>query len=194
MVCEFGEGTPKGKVYAINPAMIIVLVPMITAATSSVDPLIMIHWQLLLHIPPISLGSIRGVRTDWRPSQRRTFTPPPESAVEILAVGDVVHFPEYRQPDAIRLFAPDEAIAVGRVPREGGRDIFVRPPSPPSSSSGTATAVGSPPTRESISVASGRTAPSPPPGHGVNCTQYNRARARGSRTARAGRSRTRPIP
>jgi hypothetical protein len=44
MVREFGEGTPKGKVYAINPAMIIVLVPMITAATSSVDPLVMIHW------------------------------------------------------------------------------------------------------------------------------------------------------
>lgn len=44
MVREFGEDTPKGKVYAINPAMIIILVPIITAATSSVDPLVMIHW------------------------------------------------------------------------------------------------------------------------------------------------------
>lgn len=34
----------QGKVYAINPAMIIILVPIITAATSSVDPLVMIHW------------------------------------------------------------------------------------------------------------------------------------------------------
>ncbi|KAL3763954.1 hypothetical protein ACHAW5_004639 [Stephanodiscus triporus] len=41
---EFGENAPKGKVYAINPAMIIILVPIITAATSSVDPLVMIHW------------------------------------------------------------------------------------------------------------------------------------------------------
>jgi hypothetical protein len=44
MVREFGENTPKGKVYAINPAMIIILVPIITAATSSVNPLVMIHW------------------------------------------------------------------------------------------------------------------------------------------------------
>ena len=43
MLREFGENTPKGKVYAINPLMIIILVPIITAATSSVDPLIMIH-------------------------------------------------------------------------------------------------------------------------------------------------------
>jgi dipeptide/tripeptide permease len=43
MLREFGENTPKGKVYAINPLLIIILVPIITAATSSVDPLIMIH-------------------------------------------------------------------------------------------------------------------------------------------------------
>mmetsp|Transcript_12374 Transcript_12374/g.30246 ORF Transcript_12374/g.30246 Transcript_12374/m.30246 type:complete len:668 (+) Transcript_12374:174-2177(+) len=43
MVREFGEDTPKGMVYAINPALIIILVPIITAATTSVDPLIMIH-------------------------------------------------------------------------------------------------------------------------------------------------------
>jgi len=43
MVREFGENTPKGQVYAINPALIIVLVPIITAATTAVDPLIMIH-------------------------------------------------------------------------------------------------------------------------------------------------------
>ena len=44
MIREFGENTPKGAVYSINPAMIIILVPIITAATSSIDPLVMIHY------------------------------------------------------------------------------------------------------------------------------------------------------
>ncbi len=44
MIREFGENTPKGAVYSINPALIIILVPIITAATSSVDPLVMIHY------------------------------------------------------------------------------------------------------------------------------------------------------
>ena len=44
MIREFGADTPKGKVYAINPFLIIILVPIITAATTSVDPLIMIHY------------------------------------------------------------------------------------------------------------------------------------------------------
>ena len=43
MVREFGQDAPKGRVYSINPALIIVLVPIITATTSAVDPLVMIH-------------------------------------------------------------------------------------------------------------------------------------------------------
>lgn len=43
MLREFGPETAKGTVYAINPAMIIVLVPLITAGTREVDPLLMIH-------------------------------------------------------------------------------------------------------------------------------------------------------
>ena len=43
MIREFGASVPKGTIYAINPALIIILVPIITAATTSVDPLIMIH-------------------------------------------------------------------------------------------------------------------------------------------------------
>jgi len=43
MMREFGPDTPKGMVYSINPALIIVLVPIITAATSTVPPLVMIH-------------------------------------------------------------------------------------------------------------------------------------------------------
>ena len=43
MVREFGEDVPKGTIYAINPALIIILVPLITAATTKVKPLVMIH-------------------------------------------------------------------------------------------------------------------------------------------------------
>lgn len=44
MVREFGQDVAKGTIYAINPALIIILVPLVTAATSSVDPLVMIHY------------------------------------------------------------------------------------------------------------------------------------------------------
>eukprot|EP00521_Asterionellopsis_glacialis_P011126 CAMPEP_0195309892 /NCGR_PEP_ID=MMETSP0707-20130614/38965_1 /TAXON_ID=33640 /ORGANISM="Asterionellopsis glacialis, Strain CCMP134" /LENGTH=372 /DNA_ID=CAMNT_0040374193 /DNA_START=881 /DNA_END=1999 /DNA_ORIENTATION=- len=44
MIREFGENTPKGTIYSINPALIIILVPLVTAATTKVDPLVMIHY------------------------------------------------------------------------------------------------------------------------------------------------------
>jgi len=44
MIREFGADTPKGKVYAINPFLRLLLVPIITAATTSVEPLVMIHY------------------------------------------------------------------------------------------------------------------------------------------------------
>lgn len=44
MMREFGPDAPKGLVYAINPALIILLVPLVTAATTDVDPLVMIHY------------------------------------------------------------------------------------------------------------------------------------------------------
>ena len=44
MVREFGEDVPKGTIYSINPALIVILVPIITAATTKVDPLVMIHY------------------------------------------------------------------------------------------------------------------------------------------------------
>lgn len=43
MLREFGEDVPKGTIYSINPALIIILVPIVTAATTKVDPLLMIH-------------------------------------------------------------------------------------------------------------------------------------------------------
>lgn len=44
MIREFGADAPKGLVYSINPFMIIILVPIITAATTAVEPLVMIHY------------------------------------------------------------------------------------------------------------------------------------------------------
>ena len=43
MMREFGDDVPKGTIYSINPALIIILVPLVTAATTNVDPLVMIH-------------------------------------------------------------------------------------------------------------------------------------------------------
>lgn len=44
MMREFGENVPKGTIYSINPALIIILVPIISAATTATDPLTMIHF------------------------------------------------------------------------------------------------------------------------------------------------------
>jgi len=44
MIREFGEDVPKGTIYSINPALIIILVPIVTAATTEVPPLNMIHF------------------------------------------------------------------------------------------------------------------------------------------------------
>ncbi len=43
MVREFGDSVPKGTIYSINPLLIMILVPIIQAATSKTDPLLMIH-------------------------------------------------------------------------------------------------------------------------------------------------------
>uniref|UniRef100_A0A7S2I9T4 Major facilitator superfamily (MFS) profile domain-containing protein n=1 Tax=Helicotheca tamesis TaxID=374047 RepID=A0A7S2I9T4_9STRA len=48
MVREFGPNTPKGTIYSINPALIIILVPIIQAATREVDPLVMIHYGIYI--------------------------------------------------------------------------------------------------------------------------------------------------
>eukprot|EP00557_Chaetoceros_sp_GSL56_P005715 CAMPEP_0176500222 /NCGR_PEP_ID=MMETSP0200_2-20121128/13399_1 /TAXON_ID=947934 /ORGANISM="Chaetoceros sp., Strain GSL56" /LENGTH=364 /DNA_ID=CAMNT_0017898801 /DNA_START=715 /DNA_END=1809 /DNA_ORIENTATION=+ len=43
MIREFGANVPKGTIYSINPLMIMILVPIISAATTKIDPLVMIH-------------------------------------------------------------------------------------------------------------------------------------------------------
>lgn len=44
MIREFGNNVAKGTIYSINPACIIILVPLVTAATTKVEPLTMIHY------------------------------------------------------------------------------------------------------------------------------------------------------
>mmetsp|Transcript_7660 Transcript_7660/g.10584 ORF Transcript_7660/g.10584 Transcript_7660/m.10584 type:complete len:444 (-) Transcript_7660:201-1532(-) len=48
MVREFGPSTPKGTIYSINPALIIILVPIVQAATRDVNPLVMIHYGIYI--------------------------------------------------------------------------------------------------------------------------------------------------
>lgn len=43
MLREFGDDVRKGTIYSINPFLIIILVPLITAYTTDIDPLLMIH-------------------------------------------------------------------------------------------------------------------------------------------------------
>ncbi len=40
---EFGPDVPKGTIYSINPILIIILVPIVSAMTAHIDPLVMIH-------------------------------------------------------------------------------------------------------------------------------------------------------
>mmetsp|Transcript_55698 Transcript_55698/g.166889 ORF Transcript_55698/g.166889 Transcript_55698/m.166889 type:complete len:341 (-) Transcript_55698:859-1881(-) len=75
LVREFGDDIPKGTIYAINPALIIILVPLVAAATTGVDPLLMIHhgsyisaasvfflvfstsiWSCILFVTVLSIG------------------------------------------------------------------------------------------------------------------------------------------
>jgi hypothetical protein len=44
MIREFGPDVAKGTIYSINPAIIIILVPLVTAMSSHVEPLVMIHY------------------------------------------------------------------------------------------------------------------------------------------------------
>ena len=44
MIREFGPNVAKGTIYALNPILIIILVPIVSATTAHIDPLIMIHY------------------------------------------------------------------------------------------------------------------------------------------------------
>jgi hypothetical protein len=63
MLREFGNQVPKGTIYSINPALIIVLVPLVTAATSQVDPLRMIQYGS--YISALSVFSLVVSTTIW---------------------------------------------------------------------------------------------------------------------------------
>jgi POT family proton-dependent oligopeptide transporter len=44
MIREFGPNVAKGTIYSINPILIIILVPIVSATTAHIDPLVMIHY------------------------------------------------------------------------------------------------------------------------------------------------------
>lgn len=97
MVREFGDNVAKGSIYAINPAIIIFLVPIIAAATTKANPLLMIH-----HGGYISALSVFVLVLS-------TSIPACISFISILSIGEAVWSP--------RLY--DYTMSVTREGREG---------------------------------------------------------------------------
>lgn len=97
MLREFGDDVPKGTIYSINPALIIVLVPLVTAATTTVDPLLMIH-----HGSYISTASVFFLAVS-------TSIPACILFVTVLSIGEAVWSP--------RLY--DYTMSVVKEGREG---------------------------------------------------------------------------
>eukprot|EP00977_Amphora_coffeiformis_P003666 scaffold710_cov171-Amphora_coffeaeformis.AAC.35 len=94
---EFGSAVPKGTIYSINPALIIILVPLVTAATSGVDPLLMIH-----HGSYISSASVFFLAISTTISSSVIF-------VIVLSIGEAVWSP--------RLY--DYTMSISKEGREG---------------------------------------------------------------------------
>lgn len=97
MVREFGENVAKGTIYSINPLLIIILVPIVTAGTSHIDPLVMIH-----HGSYISAASVFVLAAF-------TSVPACVAFVIILSIGEAVWSP--------RLY--DYANSMAKEGREG---------------------------------------------------------------------------
>lgn len=97
MLREFGDNVPKGTIYSINPALIIILVPLVTAATSGVDPLLMIH-----HGSYISAVSVFFMAMSTTITSSVIF-------VVVLSIGEAVWSP--------RLY--DYTMSVSKEGREG---------------------------------------------------------------------------
>lgn len=97
MIREFGENVAKGTIYSINPLLIIILVPIVTAATSDVDPLVMIH-----HGCYISAASVFALAIS-------TSIPSCIIFVTVLSIGEAVWSP--------RLY--DYTCSVAKEGREG---------------------------------------------------------------------------
>lgn len=97
MLREFGDKVPKGTIYSINPALIIILVPLVTAATSGVKHLLMIH-----HGSYISAASVFFMAVS-------TSIPFSVIFVVVLSIGEAVWSP--------RLY--DYTMSVAKEGREG---------------------------------------------------------------------------
>mmetsp|Transcript_133192 Transcript_133192/g.414135 ORF Transcript_133192/g.414135 Transcript_133192/m.414135 type:complete len:333 (+) Transcript_133192:391-1389(+) len=83
LVREFGPHVAKGTIYSINPAMIIALVPLVSAFTSSIAPYRMIH-----------VGSyISGISA--LPLAVHTSIPSAVSFVVLLSIGEAIWSPRF---------------------------------------------------------------------------------------------------
>jgi len=83
LVREFGSDVPKGSIYAINPALIIILVPLVSAWTSDWQPFGMIH-----------IGSyVSGISA--LPLALNTSIPSAILFVVILSLGEAVWSPRF---------------------------------------------------------------------------------------------------
>ena len=104
----------KGTIYSINPAIIIVLVPLVTSATTNVDPLVMIHVGSY-----ISAASVFALATSTSIAACIIF-------VTVLSIGEAIWSP--------RLY--DYTMQVCPEGREGTYMALSSAPLPPALSTG----------------------------------------------------------
>jgi len=97
MLREFGSSIPKGTIYAINPFLVMILTPLLSAVTKDVDPLVMIH-----HGCYISVASVFVLVFS-------TSVPACILFVSILSIGEATWSP--------RLY--DFTMAIAKEGREG---------------------------------------------------------------------------
>ena len=67
-----GPAVPYGLLYAINPALIILLVPIVSAYTQAVPPLKMIKWEMAAEFPSY-LDRIRSRDPQYVPAHQLAF-------------------------------------------------------------------------------------------------------------------------
>jgi len=97
MIREFGPDVPKGTIYSINPTLIILLVPVISAVTAHIDPLAMIH--VGSYVSAASVFFLAASTTIWSSC----------SFMVLLSVGEAIWSPRLN----------DYTVSVSEEGREG---------------------------------------------------------------------------
>ena len=62
-ILEFGPDIPKGTIHTINPTLVVILVPIVTALTTQIDPLVMMH--IGSYVSAISVFFLAFSTTIW---------------------------------------------------------------------------------------------------------------------------------